>query len=145
MRVLIVILVPLVVALVVRWFSKDIARKLGERLSVLTFFIWTSIVVLIAAQTRHFIDQQAYVPWKMLSAIAGLSLVICVVNFVAGHFLGKPKYPLECSQTLGQKNNSFTIYLALTYADPLIALGPTLYVFWHNIWNAWQLYRFGKR
>jgi len=55
MRVLLVILAPLVVALVVRWLSKDFARRLGGRLSALTFFIWISIVVLIAAQTRHFV------------------------------------------------------------------------------------------
>jgi BASS family bile acid:Na+ symporter len=35
--------------------------------------------------------------------------------------------------------------LALTYATPLVALGPTIYVLWHNLWNAWQLYRHDKR
>ncbi|MCL2104476.1 MAG: hypothetical protein FWH21_05410 [Kiritimatiellaeota bacterium] len=145
MRVLGVILAPLAVALVVRWRAKGVARKLGERLSVWAFYVWISMVILIAAQTRDFIDRQACVPWGLLGAIAGLSLVVCVVNFVAGHFLGKPTYALECSQALGQKNNSYTIYLALTYADPLIALGPTLYIIWHNLWNAWQLYRFDTR
>jgi BASS family bile acid:Na+ symporter len=144
MRVLTVTLAPLAVALAVRWYSKDIARKLGERLSPLTFYVWISIVVLIAAQARHFIDQQAQVPWDLLGAIAGLALVICVINFVTGYFLGRPKYGLECSQGLGQKNNSLTVYLALTYADPVVALGPTVYVLWHNIWNAIQIFRAGK-
>jgi BASS family bile acid:Na+ symporter len=27
------------------------------------------------------------------------------------------------------------------YANPLVALGPTFYVLWHNLWNSWQLYR----
>jgi len=144
-RVLTVILAPLAAAFAVRWCSKSAARKLGGRLSMLTFYVWVAMVVLIAAQTRHFLDQQAELPWGTLGAITGLSLAICGVNFAAGHFLGKPHYALECSQALGQKNNSYTIYLALTYTDPLIALGPTLYVLWHNIWNAWLLYRFDKR
>ncbi len=51
----------------------------------------------------------------------------------------------ECSQALGQKNTTLSIYLALTYASPIAALGPTFYVLWHNLWNAWQLYRASER
>jgi len=141
-RVLTVTLVPLTAALIVRGFSKAGARRLGERLAPWTFYVWLSLVVLIAAQARDFLDRQADVPWVTLGVIAGLSLVICVINFVVGHFLGRPGHALECSQGLGQKNNSYTVYLALTYAEPLIALGPTIYVLWHNLWNAWQLYRY---
>jgi hypothetical protein len=50
----------------------------------------------------------------------------------------------ECSQSLGQKNTTFTIFLALTYGRPLIALGPTCYVIWHNLWNAWQLHQMDR-
>jgi len=145
MRVLTVTLAPLTAALILRWFSKAAAVKLGERLSAWTFYAWISVVVLIAAQARHFLDQQADVPWGLLGAIAALALVICVINFVTGYFIGRPQYGLECSQGLGQKNNSLTVYLALTYADPIVALGPTVYVLWHNIWNACQLFRAGKR
>jgi len=143
-RVLTVMLVPLALALLIRVRSKSLAQKLGERLSIWTFYTWIGLVVLIAAQARHFLDQQSQIPWGLLSAIAGLSLVICMVNFMVGYWIGRPQYGLECSQALGQKNNSFTVYLALTYANPLVALGPTLYVLWHNLWNAWQLYRYDQ-
>jgi len=145
MRVLTVTLAPLAVALALRWVSKGAAVKLGERLSVWTFYVWVSVIVLIAAQARRFLDQQAHVPWGLLGAIAALALIICVINFVAGYLLGRPRYGLECSQGLGQKNNSLTVYLALTYADPIIALGPTIYVLWHNIWNACQIFRADQR
>lgn len=46
---------------------------------------------------------------------------------------------------LGQKNTTLTIYLALANANPLVALGPTFYVLWHNGWNTWQLHRYGRR
>jgi BASS family bile acid:Na+ symporter len=55
--------------------------------------------------------------------------------------LGGREYPREASQSLGQKNTTLTIYLALAYANPLVALGPTCYVIWHNLWNSWQLHR----
>ena len=51
------------------------------------------------------------------------------------------EFPREGSQCLGQKNTTFTIYLALAYTSPVVALGPTFYVLWHNLWNSWQLHR----
>jgi BASS family bile acid:Na+ symporter len=144
-RVLSVTLIPLMSALVLRRLSKPTAIKLGERLSISTFYVWIGLVILIAAQARHFLDKQAQIPWMLLGTIALLSLAICAVNFLVGYLLGRPQYGLECSQALGQKNNSYTVDLALTYATPLVALGPTIYVLWHNLWNAWQLYRHDKR
>ena len=141
LRVLSVTLLPFAAAMLFRAVSKPTATRLGERLSMWTFYAWIGLVVLIAAQARHFLDQQAQVPWFLLGTIALLSLVICAINFFAGYLIGRPQYGLECSQALGQKNNSYTVYLALTYANPLVALGPTIYVLWHNLWNAWQLYR----
>ena len=40
---------------------------------------------------------------------------------------------------------TLSMYLALTYASPIAALGPTFYLLWHNLWNAWQLYRASER
>ena len=71
--------------------------------------------------------------------------LVCAANFAVGRLLGGKKFSREASQALGQKNTTLTIYLALTYASPLIALGPTFYVIWHNLWNSWQLHRHGKK
>ena len=71
--------------------------------------------------------------------LALLSAAICFVNFYFGRFIGGRRYRREASQVLGQKNTTLTIFLALTYANPLVALGPTFYVIWHNAWNACQL------
>jgi BASS family bile acid:Na+ symporter len=144
-RVLSVTLIPLTAALLLRRISKPTALKLGERLSLSTFYVWIGLVILIASQARHFLDEKAQFPWLLLGTIAGLSLAICATNFLVGYLFGRPQYGLECSQALGQKNNSYTVDLALTYATPLVALGPTIYVLWHNLWNAWQLYRHDKR
>jgi bile acid:Na+ symporter, BASS family len=145
LRVLSVTLLPLLAALLLRHRSKPTALKLGEKLSISTFYVWIGLVVLIAAQARHFLDEKAQFPWMLLGTIALLSLAICATNFLVGYLLGRPRYGLECSQALGQKNNSYAVDLALTYTTPLVALGPTIYVLWHNLWNAWQLYRHDKR
>jgi BASS family bile acid:Na+ symporter len=38
------------------------------------------------------------------------------------------------------RERTFTAF-GLTYANLLIALGPTFYVLWHNLRNSWQLHR----
>ena len=67
------------------------------------------------------------------------------MNFTVGGLLVPKRYRREGSQTLGQKNNMLTIYLAMTFASPLAALGPTFYVVFHNLWNVWQLFVFDRR
>ena len=32
------------------------------------------------------------------------------------------------------------LWLALTYIDPLTALGPICYILWQNVYNAWEIY-----
>ena len=77
----------------------------------------------------------------VLVEIAAVTLFICAINFTLGRLIGGRAYGAEASQSLGQKNTSFTLLLALTYANPLVALGPTCYILWHNLWNSWQLHR----
>ena len=74
-----------------------------------------------------------------------ISALVCIANFAIGWWIGGREFRREASQALGQKNTTFTIYLALTYASPLVALGPTFYVVWHNLWNSWQLHLAARR
>jgi hypothetical protein len=61
------------------------------------------------------------------------------VNFGIGRRLGGNDLSLEMSQTLGQKNTTLTIWIGLTYFNPLIALGPIFYLIYHNLFNSYQL------
>jgi BASS family bile acid:Na+ symporter len=67
------------------------------------------------------------------------------VNFTFGALLGGQHFRQESSQSLGQKNNSFVIWVALTFINPLVAMGPTFYILYHNLYNSWQIYRFERR
>jgi BASS family bile acid:Na+ symporter len=67
------------------------------------------------------------------------------VNFTFGAVLGGERFRQESSQSLGQKNNSFVIWVALTFINPLVAMGPTFYILYHNLYNSWQIYRFERR
>lgn len=137
--------VPLYLARVVRVVQP---RAIGyaKRLKGLSFALWVVMLFYIAADAATFIrNQDSPAMTSAIWAIAGLSLVICGLNFALGYLVGTPGLRRESSQMLGQKNTSLTIYLAMTYANPLAALGPTFYVFWHNAWNALQLYLHSRR
>jgi BASS family bile acid:Na+ symporter len=106
--------------------------------------MWVAALFLVTANASAFLRLQGTVPHGMLLEIAVATLLVCTLNFSIGYLIGGREFRREASQSLGQKNTSFTIYLALTYATPLVALGPTCYVLWHNLWNSWQLHRAGR-
>ena len=114
-----------------------------RRLGSFSFWVWLTALTLITANASAFIRSQDDASAGVVAKIGLSSLVICAGNFLLGRLIGGREYAKEASQALGQKNTTFTIYLALTYASPLIALGPTAYVLWHNVWNSWQIHRVG--
>lgn len=142
LRIGAIILIPMVLAGLFRLLlRRPRAEALAARLGPWSFYAWLVILFLVAANASHFLGTQRGTGTLTLVAIAIVSLGVCAFYFALGHGLGYPHMTRECSQVLGQKNTSFTIYLALTYANPTAALGPTFYLIWHNLWNAWQLYR----
>ncbi len=137
--VLEVMFVPLILAFLLRKFLPKVQRALlpGKALS---FPIWLAMLFLVTSKASAFLQSDAGFSVSQLFWIALLSLVICVVNFGAGALIGGREFRREGSQSLGQKNNSFTVWVALTYLNPLAALGPTFYVLFHNLYNGMQLY-----
>jgi BASS family bile acid:Na+ symporter len=139
-----VVFLPMLAAWLVRRLHPDATRWPGKLRNV-SFGLWVTAMFLITANASFFIREHPEVPRTVLAEIAATSLLVCAVNFAVGRVIGGRELAREASQSLGQKNTTFTIYLALTYASPLVALGPTCYVVWHNLWNSWQLHRAARR
>jgi BASS family bile acid:Na+ symporter len=116
-----------------------------KRLGNVTFGAWVTAIFLITAHASEFLRHQTHLSPTVLFEVAALSLLTCIASFTLGRLIGGRAFAPEASQALGQKNTTFTIYLAMTYANPLVALGPTFYVLWHNLWNSWQLHRHHRR
>jgi len=135
-----VVFVPFALAHLLRALHPA-ARSWPTRLRNTSFALWVTSIFLITAKTSQFIRENSAGVHGLVAAIAAASLLVCVVSFVLGRLIGGRAHPREASQCLGQKNTTFTIYLALAYSSPLVALGPTFYVLWHNLWNSWQLHR----
>ena len=120
------------------------AKERASKLANVSFLLWLSMLFLTAASASEYIRNTAVSP-LILAEIAGISAVICAVNFTAGYFIAGRRFNRESSQSLGQKNTMFTLSLAMTFSGPLAALGPTFYVLWHNLWNAAQIFLHDRR
>jgi BASS family bile acid:Na+ symporter len=135
-----VVFVPLAAAWLVRAIHARAAEWPG-RLRNVSFGMWVTTMFLITSNASDFVRVHTELPRRALVEIAVTTLLVCIANFAVGRWIGGREFAREASQSLGQKNTTFTIYLALAYASPLVALGPTCYVIWHNLWNSWQLHR----
>jgi bile acid:Na+ symporter, BASS family len=135
-----VVFIPMALAWMVRAVHRA-AQEWPGRLRNLSFALWVTTMFLITANASDFVRTQRQTPHSVLYQMAAVSLLVCVTSFSLGRLIGGREFAREASQSLGQKNTTFTIYLALAYANPIVALGPTCYVIWHNLWNSWQLHR----
>ena len=117
------------------------AAEWPQHLANFSFGMWVLALFLITANAARFLHGHPELPADVLVRIAVTTALVCAANFLLGWVIGGRRFHREASQSLGQKNTTLTIYLALTYANPLVALGPTCYVIWHNLWNCWQLHR----
>jgi BASS family bile acid:Na+ symporter len=112
---------------------------------VFSFPLWLANLFIVSANASNFLRNDHSDSAATLIAIALISLVICVINFGVGALLGGRRNWQEASQSLGQKNLSFVIWVALTFINPLVAMGPTFYIVYHHLYNSWSIYQFEKR
>ena len=79
-------------------------------------------------------------------SIALLGLILCIVQFSVGRFIGHYfDTTIEAGQALGQKNTAFAIWIAYTYLNPLSSVGPGCYILWQNIINSIEIWFYGKK
>lgn len=143
-NLLLVIGLPVLLAAITRGIYPA-ARKWSAKCRNVSFGAWSLMLFVIAADAGYFFRMNPDVPKTLILKIALISLIICGLNFLIGAWLGGRRLARECSQSLGQKNTSFIIYIASTFANPAAALGPVFYVLWHNSWNALQMFRYDRR
>jgi BASS family bile acid:Na+ symporter len=135
-----VVFAPMLIASILRRVHPA-AAVWPRRLTNFSFGLWVLTLFLITAKASRYLRHESTGSATALWAIGLVAAATCAASFLVGHVLGRPHHAREASQSLGQKNTTFTIYLALAHASPLVALGPTFYVLWHNLWNAWNLHR----
>jgi bile acid:Na+ symporter, BASS family len=146
------VLIPVIVTLSVPFLSaqgtKIIAPKIWKFLvewKDSTFYLLILNIYIATSDASDYIQHSSPDNYGSLFLIAGISGVLCLLMFSLGWFIGGKKYAAESSQALGQKNNAFTIWIALTYMNPIAVIGPISYVLFQNIYVSYELYIHNKR
>lgn len=135
---------PFFLAMLVRWLLPGVHRAVMG-CKDLAFYIWAvSLSIAIAVTTRSMVHSD--VAWPYQAGIAAVSLLACALQFYWGRRLGR-RYgcPICASQSLGQKNTVFAIWMGYTFLTPVSALAGGFYSIWHNVYNSWQLYQKQKK
>jgi BASS family bile acid:Na+ symporter len=142
--VLVTMFVPLILARLSRHLPQG-TQAVIRRGKAITFIFWLMALLISTSKASDFLRNDISATAAAVIPIALISLVLCIVNFSLGALLGGSRFRQESSQSLGQKNNAFVIWVALTFINPLVAMGPTFYILYHNLYNSWQIYRFERR
>lgn len=139
-QVVILLVVPMGLAYIVKHFMKRLhARIIAIR--DLSFYLWgCSLMIVTGTTVKNIIHAEASI--VLLSAIALLGLLLCIIQFAVGRFIGHYfDRTQEAGQALGQKNTAFAIWLGITYLNPLSSVGPGCYILWQNIINSFEIWQ----
>ena len=139
-QVMVLLVVPMGLAYIVKHYMYRLHRKIVA-VRDLSFYLWgCSLMIVTGTTVKNIVHAEASL-W-LLMAIALLGLVLCVVQFAVGRFIGHYfGRTQEAGQALGQKNTAFAIWLGVTYLNPLSSVGPGCYILWQNIINSIEIWQ----
>lgn len=138
--ILITFSVPFASAQILKVSSQKIWTRLVNWKDV-SFYILILNIYIATSDASNYIRSEFSSNLEIVFLIAGSSALLCIFFFSLGWFIGGKDYHHEASQSLGQKNNAFTIWLSLTYMNPISAIGPVFYVFFQNLYISYELHK----
>lgn len=144
-RVFNVLIMPLFLAFLSRRIFPKFVEKLNS-IRNLAFYIWGLNLSIITGVTVRNILNSTDLSTYALFMLMFLPLILTLFLFFTGKAVGS-RYNdrVTAGQALGQKNTIVGIWLTTVFLNPLAAVAPGAYVIWQNTFNAWQLWREGKK
>lgn len=143
-QVVTLLVVPMLLAYLVKHYWQSLHRKVVS-VRDLSFYLWgCSLMIVTGTTVKNIVHAQATL--LLLGSIAILGLLLCVIQFAVGRFIGHYfGRAQEAGQGLGQKNTAFAIWMAYTYLTPLASVGPGCYILWQNIINSIEIWQERRR
>ncbi len=135
------LILPLLCAWGLQYFVPRVHAWMVRR-SKIAFYLWAVSLTIVTGVTVSFLVEQGGSAYREEWIIAGITLAVCVGQFLLGRRLGRHYGdPVSAGQGLGQKNTVLAIWMSHIYLDPIASVGPAAYILWQNIINSWQLWR----
>jgi BASS family bile acid:Na+ symporter len=112
-RVVLILVVPLVMG----WYVKHHMHRFHRRIiSIpdLGFYLWgISLTIVTGTTVKNIVNSHS--PVSLLGGIAAVSLLLCILQFAVGKYIGHFfQSTINAGQALGQKNTAFAIWIAYT-------------------------------
>ncbi len=143
-RVAPTLIAPFVVAQLCRWLLPKVATWFAAHSSI-SFYLWLISLILVMGRTTLFILNADADPMVEVE-LALVALVLCFVQFKTGRFLGRYTGDVVATtQSVGQKNTIFAIWLSLNFLNPIASIAPTAYIVWQNLANSWQMWKHERK
>ena len=142
-EVCIVLLVPMLLAYVVKHYMHRF-HSMIVGVKDLSYYMWGCSLMIVTGTTVKNICH-ADTTAGFLLMIALLGMILCIVQFAVGRYIGHFfNRTVEAGQALGQKNTAFAIWIAYAYLNPLSSVGPGCYILWQNIINSIEIWKYGS-
>lgn len=139
-----VLLLPMLMAYIVK-HTMHRFHKWVTGIKDLSYYMWGGSLLIVSGTTAKNIAH-ADTTLGFLVIIGMLGLLLCVIQFATGRFIGHYfGVTTEAGQALGQKNTAFAIWIAYTYLHPLSSIGPGCYILWQNIINSVEIWHHRKQ
>ena len=140
-RIAPLLIMPFAVAQLCRFLVPKGAQWIADH-SQISFYMWLLSLTVIIGRTTAFIIDLHDASFTSELTLAGVALVICLLQFKTGRTLGR-RYgdPVAGGQSLGQKNTVLAIWMAQSFLNPISSIAPTAYIIWQNFVNSYQIYR----
>ena len=134
----------LIMPLLLAWFVRFLLPGLHAKIlkcKDFAFYLWAvALALAIAVTVKAIVHSDEGI--LELVGVAVASLVSCLIQFYLGHVIGRHHgYTIEGTQSFGQKNTVFAIWMAYTFMNPVTAMAGGFYSVWHNVINSYQLYK----
>ena len=140
-KVIPVLVVPFVLAIALEKVSPKMHDKVRSS-QIISFYLWAVALTIVIGRVTMFISIQENDSYTLEIIIAGVTLIICLMQFWFGRKIGKKfNRTVAGGQAMGQKNTILAIWLTQTYLNPVASIGPGAYVLWQNLVNSYQLWR----
>lgn len=139
-EVALVLVVPMAMAYVVKHHIHRLHRRIIA-IKDLSYYMWgCSLMIVTGTTVKNIVHAETTV--AVLLAIALLGLLLCIIQFAVGRYIGHFfNSTVNAGQALGQKNTAFAIWIAYTYLNPLSSVGPGCYILWQNIINSIEIWQ----
>ncbi|ERJ79842.1 transporter [Prevotella melaninogenica] len=141
-KVCLVLVAPMLLAYITKhWHTLCKFYQWVINVNNLSFYLWGCSLLIVSGTTVKNIVH-AEVASSFLLLIAILALVLCLIQFAIGRYIGHFFCStINAGQALGQKNTAFAIWIAYTYLNPLSTVGPGCYILWQNIINSVEIWQ----